>query len=490
MKKIFALILTLALCFTVFLSVMACTPKALPNFDVPEEGFDTETPIEITFTHTMGQTLEGILDIAIEDFAKLYPNITVTKQKLGTYDDVIDQINTQLGSGSEDVPNLAFCYPDHIATYNAYKAVATLDNLISSEIKVKRADGVEEQLGFTKAQLDEFVPAFYAEGTAIGDGLMYVLPLNKSTEMMYYNKTFFDAHKDEISVPDHWFANGANDKTSMEYVCQKIIEISKTEGKEVVPFGYDSEDNWFITLAEQMGAGYTTSEKGNYFTFDNKQNRDVMTKLNEWYRKGYFTTKSLNNDNNTSNLLTQTTKNNESRCYMSIGSTGGASYNIPNKEPVFETGIAPIPQMDPSNPKYILQGPDVCIFKKEDPQEVLASWLFLKFLTTNIDFQAGYSQKSGYMPVIKSTDNDEIYQAFLATADKPGNENLHARVVKQSIAIRDNCFTSPAFDGSAIARQEVGKMLVKIVSDTESQDVSSVVQKAFEDAIKECEYSQ
>lgn len=487
MKKFAAILIMVILCVSVCISSASCVIRALPNFEVPEEGFDTETPVTITFTHMMGQTLEGVFDTAVEEFKRLYPNITIEKVHLGDYNDILDQINVQLGNGQS--PNLAFCYPDHIATYNAYNGVATLDNLISSELEVTRADGTTEILGFTKEQLEDFVPAFYDEGTALGDGLMYALPLNKSTELMYYNKTFFDAHSDVISVPDHWLADGANDKTSMEYVCAKILEIAKAEGNAVVPFGYDSEDNWFITLAEQMGAGYTSEKAGNHFIFDNKKNREMMATLREWYDKGYFITKSLYgiNGSNTSNLLTQTTKKDEARCYMSIGSSGGASYNIPKSEPLFETGVAPIPQIDPANPKYILQGPDVCIFKKENPQEVLASWLFLKYLTTNIDFQAGYSQNSGYMPVLKSVDNDAIFQEFLANTE--GNANLQARVVKESIKIRDNCFTSPAFDGSSTSRQQVGKMLVAIIANP-TDNVSKLIDDSFKKAIAECEYTQ
>jgi len=51
-------------------------------------------------------------------------------------------------------------------------------------------------------------------------------------------------------------------------------------------------------------------------------------------------------------------------------------------------GITTIPQANPESPKVISQGPSLCIFQKENPQEVIASWLFVKFLTTNVDFQA------------------------------------------------------------------------------------------------------
>lgn len=486
MKKFATIMLVLVLCVSVFLTLAACNKTQLGNFQIPEEGFDTETPITITFYHNMGQTLEGQLDAAIKAFNALYPNITIEKQKLGTYNDLRDQIRTMLGNSQS--PNLAYCYPDHVAMYNASRAVVTLDDLMTSDIVVNRADGTSETLGFSQEQTDNMVEVFFKEGKEFGDDLTYVLPLSKSTELMYYNKDFFDAHADEISVPDHWFANGENDKTSMEYVCEKILEISKKEGVKAIPFGYDSEDNWFITLAAQMGAGYTVFDDESPFVFDNELNRNMMAKLREWYQKGYFITKSLygsGGGNNTSGLLTNTTDASTDRAYMSVGSSGGASYNIPKSEPIFQTGVAPVPQLDPSNPKYILQGPDICIFKKEDPQEVLASWLFLKFLVTDIDFQAGFSQVSGYMPVTKAVDNDEIFQEFLSKTE--GNANLQARAVSESIKLRDYCITSPAFNGSSNAREEVGNLLVKIISST-TDNVAALIDSAFKAAINECEY--
>lgn len=488
MKKIAALILTLVLCLSVVATVAACTPKALPNFEIPEEGFDTETPVTIKFYHCAGQALESVLDDAIKDFKELYPNVTIEKQKLGQYKDLLDQIKKMIGTGQ--APNLAYCYPDHVATYNAASGVVALDNIIKSDIKVKRADGTEETLGYTKEQLDDFVDTFYAETNDFEDGFTYLMPLSKSTEVMYYNKTYFD--ENNLNVPTHWFAKDASDDTSMEYVCKKILQISKDNGIQAVPFGYDSNDNWFITLAAQLGAGYTELNRtpSKRYVFDNAENRDIMAKFRQWYQDGYFTIKPLYGNvatggSNTSGLLTNTTDAASPRAYMSIGSSGGASYNIPSKSPVFETGVAPVPQLDENNPKYILQGPDVCIFKKENPQEVLASWLFLKFLTTNIDFQAAYSQKSGYMPIIRSVDDDEIFQGFLANTE--GNANLQARVVKLSVQLRDHCITSPAFNGSSAAREQVGKLFVNIIS-IETNDVPKLIDKAFKDAISECLY--
>ena len=64
----------------------------------------------------------------------------------------------------------------------------------------------------------------------------------------------------------------------------------------------------------------------------------------------------------------------------------------------FEVAVRPVPQYDPENMQMISQGPSVCVFYKEDPQEVLASWLFTQYLLTS-DVQISYSETEGYVPV-------------------------------------------------------------------------------------------
>ena len=207
-------LLAIALIIVLALSLAACTvnngnnpnngdngnnggSKGTPNFNVPEGGYDSSKKVEITFYHTMGSNLSDVLDLYIAEFNKLYPNITVKAEKIGGYDDVRDQIKTEISAKKQ--PNLAYCYPDHVALYNLAKAVVTLDNLIDSTIEVTRADGTKEVLGLTEDQKNDFIKGYYEEGKQFGDGLMYTLPFSKSTEVLYYNKTFFEQHN--LKVP-------------------------------------------------------------------------------------------------------------------------------------------------------------------------------------------------------------------------------------------------------------------------------------------------
>ena len=558
MKRILALVVLIAMLVTGVFSLASCSRNKTPGkatYDVPEGGYDGSA-VTIVFWHSMGANLQDVLNNNIEKFNEMYPNITVEHASMGDYDGVRDQVKTALTAGNQ--PNIAYCYPDHVALYNVAKKVIPLDNLIESKIEVTDALGNTTVLGFTDEQLADFVPGYYAEGSVFDEaGTMYTLPMSKSTEALYYNKTFFEyclalynspydidyytheviyevevdkdgntvyeveldengeakvdkdgkpvyalddngqkipvykldengekipvvnAHyKDEnynITLPTTW--------DEMESVCKKIKAIDPG----CVPLGYDSEANWFITMTEQLNSGYTSLDEDEHFLFNNDANANFIKRYHEWYKNGYLTTETIYGSY-TSGLFTAT--GNDQKCYMVIGSTGGASYQTPpvdsNGKPLFEAGMATIPQEDPNNPQVISQGPSLCILDSESDQEIVASWLFVKFLTSNVAFQAAFSMKSGYAPVIKSVQDNAVYSAWLDKAS--GYDNMTALSVKLALSQSDAYFVSPAFNGSSVARDEVGGVLADCLVYSGS-DVEAYIRQKLQEAIDECEYN-
>jgi len=434
------------------------------NFAIPEGGYDG-SEVTIKFAHTMGKKLTEVLDYHIGEFNKMYPNITIEHNSYGGWSDIAGLINTEIMADNQ--PNIAYCYPDHVATYNMSKSAVILDDLINSTIEVTHDDGTTEILGLTQEQIDDFIDGFYLEGQQYGDGLMYTMPMSKSTEVLYYNKTFFE--ENGLSVPNTW--------DEMEETCKKILELDP----KCIPLGYDSENNWFITMCEQYGYGYT-SATGEHYLFNNDDCKAFVKELRDWFQKGYVTTEAIYGSY-TSGLFTELDKT-VSHSYMCIGSSGGAGYQIPEGG-AFEVGVAPIPQVSEDNQKVISQGPSLCILKggKTTDQQILASWLFVKFLTTNMAFQTEFSSTSGYMPVLESAQENEAYAAWLNKAN--GAEFLTALVVKVGLEEADTYFTSPAFNGSSVAREEVGALLAKCMSEATS-DVDSLINNAFDEAYDEC----
>lgn len=486
----------------------SCGSVSFTDLAIPEGGYDG-SKITVKFSHTMGQNLSDVLDQYIAKFNKLYPNITIEWTQVGNYDDVRDQISKELRAGNQ--PNMAYCYPDHVALYNITGGVQPLDDLIASEIELTREDGSTEILGLTEKQQSDFIQGYYEEGRAFGDGKMYTLPFSKSTEVLYYDKTYFeenqrlyaneyivdengdfvldkDGQKQEspgyqnenynLFVPTTW--------DQLETVCKRL----KALDPNCIPLGYDSEANWFINMCMQYGSPYTSSKEGEYFLFNNETNWNFVARFREWYQKGYVTTQEILGAY-TSSLFTEQTS--ATRSYMSIGSSAGATKQRPTPDDKgiypFEVGIASIPQVNPEKPQVISQGPSICIFKKDNPQEVIATWLFAKYLTTSIEFQSDFSIVSGYVPVLTTVIEDPYYASFLKKAN--GTTFVAALSAKTCMNQVDAYFVSPAFKGSSVARDQVGALMQACFTADKNltgDAAMNYIKNAFSDAVEECEY--
>ena len=471
MKRIIISLLLLLSLFVNVFAMTACDFLGNGSGTVSDEvvAYDG-SQVTITFSHTMGQNLRGILDYYITEFNKIYPNITIEHSQVGGYDDLRDTIKTQLTSNNQ--PNIAYCYPDHVALYLKSYAVASLDGFINSTDVVTKADGTTEVMGLTAEQKADFIEGYYAEGAVFDtEGTMYTLPMAKSTEVIFYNADVFEKHG--LSVPTTW--------AEMESVC----DFLKKEYPNSTPLGYDSEANWFITMCEQYGSGYTSTDSSNHFLFDNETNRGFVKMFREWREKGYVTTQKIYGSY-TSKLFTS---QDDAKCFMVIGSTGGSGNQSPAQvdgEYPFSVGVAPIPQVNPNAPKVISQGPSLCIFKDSNPQEVAASWLFVKFLTTSVAFQAEFSMASGYAPVIKSVQKNDVYANFLTQAN--GTTRLTALACKIALEQDDAYFVSPAFVGSSTARDWAGKIMQNVLG-AEDIDVDAYIDEQFKKAMADCEYA-
>lgn len=367
-----------------------------PSEPVEQLGGYDGSPVTITFYHNFGANKQNVLEAYIAEFNRLYPTIRIQHQTLGDMDNLQDQIGTELMF--DDGPNIALCTPDQIAYYQyiATDPIVALDELMFSEVPVSRADGTQELLGLSNQQYNDLYMSFLDTTRVFGDGMTYAMPFSKNMEVLYYNKTFFEAYG--IPVPTTW--------DEMDVICRLIKEIDPT----CTPLGYDSEANLFINYAMQTDGGYIDDDGSP--AFNSGSNRDFMQRVRGWYQDGLITTREIYGGF-TSDMFVGTYS--DTRCYMSVSTSSSAIYyNSPDGS--YELGVAMIPQMG-SKRSVISGGTDLCIFQKENPQEVIASWLFVEFLSTNTEFQAEFSMATGYLPVVRSATEHPTYMNYLRTAD-------------------------------------------------------------------------
>ncbi|MBR2309207.1 MAG: extracellular solute-binding protein [Oscillospiraceae bacterium] len=451
MKKIISILCVLVL----LLGLAGCHgAEKKAAFQVPET-FDTSRSYEISFwaKNDNNATQIAIYKQAIEDFQTLYPNITV-KLKLYSdygliYNDVITNIST------DTTPNVCITYPDHIATYlSGADTVVPLNDLFLNE---KYGFGGSE-LNYDGPTAEEMVPQFLQE--CVFGGYYYAVPYMRSTEACYINKTYVE--KLGYTVPEvlTWDFIWEVTEAAMEKDGDGNFKVNGQ--KTMIPFIYKSTDNMMITQLKQKNAGYSTAA-GEIQLF-NDTTRSLLMDMGEHARTKAFSTFKISGY--PGNFL------NAGQCIFAVDSTAGATWMGPDAPMMdiheiniadFEMVIRPVPQFDVQNPKMISQGPSVCVFNKEDPQEVLASWLFTQFLLTN-QVQIAYSQTEGYLPVTFKAQNSDTYREYLSRKGEDDDLYYSAKIEAAQLLMNnlDNTFVTPVFNGSASLRNAAGQLVEEV----------------------------
>ena len=451
MKKVLALILLIAMLVT----MAGCHGAEERNtFAVPAE-FDTSRNYEITFwaKNDTNMTQVDIYKKAVADFETLYPNIKVNLRLYTDYGKIYNDVITNIAT--DTTPNVCITYPDHIATYlMGANSVVPLDTLFEDP---------KYGLGGSEVRFDapteaEIVPKFLQE--CLVNGYHYAIPYMRSTEACYVNKTFVEKLGYTLPETLTWDFVWEVSQAAME---KNSDDTFKVNGQNVlIPCLYKSTDNMMIQMLRQRDAGYSTAN-GQIQIF-NDTTREILYDVAEVAKTKAFSTFKISSY--PANFL------NAGQCIFAIDSTAGATWmgsDAPlidiaeDKLVQFETEVMTVPQYDPQNPQMISQGPSVCVFNKEDPQEVLASWLFAQFLLTD-DVQIAYAQTEGYCPVTLKAQNTPAYQEYLA---REGEDNeLHYEVKLQATKLllenTENTFVTPVFNGSASLRDAAGGMIESV----------------------------
>ncbi len=428
--------------------------QSVSTFEIPEE-FDESQEYEITFwaKNDTNKMQTEIYEQAIADFEEIYPNITVNLRLYTNYSDIYNDVITNISTNT--TPNVCITYPDHIATYlTGEGTVVPLDDLMADE---KYGLGGSE-VKFDSVSSDEVV-AEYLEECRI-NGMYYALPYMRSTEACYVNKTYVEALG--YTLPDvlTWDFIWEVSEAAMEQDADGNYVVN---GQNVmIPFIYKSTDNMMIQMLKQLGADYST-DAGDILLF-NDTTTEILYTIAEHAGSRAFSTFKISSY--PANFL------NAGQCIFAIDSTAGATWmgtDAPNldisedKLVDFEIEVMAIPQYDTENPQMISQGPSICIFNKEDSQEVLASWLFAQYLLTN-DVQIAYSETEGYVPVTTKAQESEEYQDYLSRAGEDNDTYYSVKIEAAQLLLDniDNTFVTPVFNGSASLRDAAGELIESV----------------------------
>lgn len=471
MKKFLSLVIVLV---TVF-ALAGCNKGYTSNYDVLTiEELEAEESVDITFRIPFGDTIQAVINELIDSFNEEYPNVNVTLEYIGGYDEMKDATIIHIGGGK--APTLAVGYPDHFAEYLITESIITLDKFIEAK---------DPKIGYSIKEIEDFLPGYLAENRQFDKEKSFVgLPFNKSTEALYYNKQFFDEF--DLKVPETW--------AEVEDIAEQIFEIvADIEDKEYsflgdietnlkdnrfLPMMYDSTGNLFTTIIHQFDGVYTEAiyreggvtdvQQGKLSFKDNEKAKEALTYMQELANNNVVNVPEAWEGQYGSNFFIN------SQILMNVGSTAGSSHYA---DSIGEWAVAPIPYYDEDHKFVIQQGTNVAIFSQASDMEKLAAWLFIKHCLTP-ENTAKFAMGTGYMPVRASSYELEEYEEFL---NNPIPAQINTSKVHKATAAYSTggweYFVDPAWAGSSKVRSEVGTAVTQILVNKET------VAKAFEDAV-------
>lgn len=489
----------------------------------------------ITVWTTFNDTYAAVIKKAQERFESKYPQFKINYVKQnGGYNDLKSMVVKGVSSG--DYPDIVTAYPDSVADFIQTGRALDIEPFMKSTDKIatKINDKEEQvQIGWTNDDFNDITSVYLEEGSNYAVPGTYSLPICKSTEAMFYNRSILinlnlSSYNDEINngqpLDDEYLQSLTWDEmfNKLAPALFAYNDDQPTGSKILTPaadykdtwalVGYDSDDNLFITLAKQYGLGYTSVDKtkgtGSVDFVEKNADKtfkgvgdgymDLMKMFSKAYAHKYFTTKGILGKN--VNYVSTT-----GGMLFSIGSTGGVSYQWSSTN-AFDVGVAPIPQKDNSSTYVINQGPSIAFMQRgkdaaEKAEHALGSWLFYKEWMSK-DIHEDWVITTGYAPVRASVAQSAGYLALCdVDAQQPNTlEILKARCYKYIAGNVDNLYSSPVFYGSSKARTAVSGVIAdvlknaKLPEDPTAADyttkmaayenkVSSIFQNAYNNAI-------
>lgn len=397
-KKLLALALSVGL-------LTGCSTKGAEskNEDIVTE---ITNPVEITFWHAMSGDLEKSLQKLTDEFTAQNPNIKVTLQNQSSYPDLQQKITATVAS-PKDLPTITQAYPDWMFNPIQDGLVTDLTPYIENEtIKFDNYDDILPSL---------------REASKI-NGKIYGMPFNKSTEVIWYNKTLFDELN--LTPPTNY---------------DELVKVAKEikEKKGITGAGFDSLNTYYTTFLKSEGE-----------TFDNNFDvtSDASVKAVNYYldgvKEGYFRIAG------TDKYLSGPFGNGTIGMY--IGSNAGENFVKQGVGDKFEVGAAPYPTN-----ASLQQGTDLYVFSSATPEQKTAAYEFLKFLTSK-EKQIQWASETGYMPVRQSAIESEEYKT---------SGSLIAPILADATK---NLYTNPVISGADAAYREAGTVLEAILADTKT----------------------
>ncbi len=368
-------------------------------------------PVEIEFWHAMSGNLEKALQKMTDDFNNSQENITVKLVNQGNYGDLSTKV--MAAAKANKLPALSQAYEDWMTEYIENDFITDLTPYVESE-----------KYGYTDEEFNDIMQVFRDMNT--WDGVLYGLPFNKSTQLMFYNTAYFE--EAGLEVPKTW--------DEMKAAAEKLTN------DQVIGIGFENSLGLGFNQWVHQAGGQFFDEATGEFKMNSEEGKYALTYVNDLIQSGVART--AGEDGYMSGPFAR------GAVAMYFGSSAGLPFVA---EPAAENGIEWATAVLPSDAKTAapFAGTNVTMFNHLSDEEKLASWEYMKFLI-NTENTTYWAQQTGYIPVRQSALDSEGWKAYVA-------ENPAYGVAQQQL---EYGFYDPRVKGAFAFKNAVAQVLDKV----------------------------
>ena len=350
------------------------TTAAVPEIEMADASEVDKTTI--SFWHSMGGVNGQAIDTLVQKFNDENEyGITVEAEYQGSYDDALNKLKSaQIGNMGADL----------VQVYEIGTRFMIESGWIVPMQSMVNADEYDTSV------LEPNLAAYYTI-----DDMLYSMPFNSSTPLMYYNKDMFDA-AGITEIPD-----------SLEAIAQIGDKLLDSGAQEVMSLGIYG---WFFEQfigkqgLEYANNGNGRTEAATAVAFD--ENGAAANILNEWknlYDLGYAPNVGKGGDAGLADFSA-------GKSAITLGSTASLKQILQDVDGKFEVGTAYFPKVKSTDEGGVsIGGASLWALDNNDPKKLRATWEFVKFLISP-ESQAFWNAETGYFPVNVDAHDEDVFK--------------------------------------------------------------------------------
>lgn len=327
--------------------------------------------VTITWWHNHTGRREEAVNAAVAQFSEGNPwGITVEAISKGSYDDIFSAITAGIQTG--ELPNITVAYGNQAALYQDDNALVDLNVFVNDPVL-----GIGED--FTT---DMFTGFFDSDLSVDHDMARLGFSVYRSMEVLYYNVDALAALG--VEPPQTW-------EQFRDITCRWVAEDPENRD------GYQVRTDASFIAAAAFAAGVDVYDAENdVFTYDLPEVAVMPAIMQQMVAEGCARLQSERRGDQ--NAFTA------GRAIFYTGSSSGIPFvadGIRNNPNPFIFDVAPIPGWTDQPTQNIYGASNSVVGLGKSPEEILASWLFLRWYTET-EQQVFWAAQSNYFPVRRS----------------------------------------------------------------------------------------